>query len=137
MKRVAKRWRVGMLCLLVLMIIALPVGAAGPYDGIWVTNQSCPNGDFSYVLSVTENDGFGTYWGVTFNMVAFVLGLATGTVTNIDFGTRIDSTVQGHVFTSSGTQLGTFTLTASSPTSFTGTAQVQGVSCSLSGTKVF
>lgn len=138
MKRAARRWRVGMLCILILMITALPVSAAGPYDGIWFTNQSCPSVGFfrTFVNSVTENDNFGTYWGVTFNMVLFALDPATGTW-NVDFGTRIDSTMQGVVFDPFGTQQGTFTITASSPTSITGTAQIGGVSCSLTGTRVF
>jgi hypothetical protein len=127
-----------MLCILILVITALPVGAAGPYDGIWFTNQSCPSvGLFrTFVSSVTENDNFGTYWGVTFNTVLFVLDPVTG-IWNVDFGTRIDSTLQGVVFDSFGTQQGTFTITASNPTTITGTAQIEGVSCSLTGTRVF
>lgn len=138
MKRVAKGWRVVVLCLFFLVAMALPVGAAGPYDGIWFTNQSCPSVGFfgTFVNSVTENDDFGTYWGVTFNVVIFVLDTGTGEW-NVDFATRDGSTMQGVVFDSFGTQQGTFTITASSPTTMAGTAQIEGVSCSLTGTKVF
>lgn len=139
MKRVAKRWCVGMLCMLFVVIAAFPVGAAGPYDGVWFTNQSCSDPDFSGmpVASVTENENFGTYWGVTFNVVVFVLDPVWGEWT-VGFGTRSGSTIQGVIFDPFfATQTGTFTLTASSPTSLTGTAQGNGVSCSITGTKVF
>jgi hypothetical protein len=126
-----------MLCLLFLVITALPVGAAGPYDGIWFMVQDCPSAGVvaTFPVSVTENDSFGTYWGVTFNVVLFVLH-STG-IWNVDFGTRTDSTIAGQVFNSFGNQYGTFTVTATSPTSITGTAQIDGASCSLIGTRVF
>lgn len=138
MKLLATRWRVGVFCLFFWVVTALPVGAAGPFDGIWFVAQHCPSAGFlgTFVVSATENDASGTYFGTTFNVVLFVLNPATGTW-NVDLGTRIDSTVQGQVFDPSGTALGTFIVTASSPTSVTGTAQIEGVPCSLSGTKVF
>lgn len=137
MKRIAKRGLVGVLCLFFLVAMSRPVNAAGPYDGIWFVTQHCPSAGVlrTVVVSAAENADFGTYWGATFNMVFFVLA-PTGTW-NVDFGTRIDSTVQGQVFTSSGMAVGTFTVTANSPTSFTGTENLEGVSCSLIGTRVF
>ena len=139
MKRIANRWRMGgVLCLFFLVATALPVSAAGPYDGIWFTNQSCPSVGFlgTFVNSVTENDAYGEYWGFTFNMVIFVLDPVTGEW-NVDFATRDGSTIQGVAVDSSGTQFGTFTITATSPTTFTGTGQSEGVLCSITGTKVF
>lgn len=137
MKRAARRWRVGVLCLCFLVATALPVSAAGPLDGIWFVVQECPSAGFvrTMVVSATENDGMGTFWGVTFNMVLFVLD-PTGSW-NVDFGTRIDSTVDGQVFSPAGRTRGTFIVTANTPTSVTGTAQIDGVSCSLIGTRVF
>lgn len=138
MKRIAKRWRMGVLGLFFLVATALPVGAAGPFDGIWFTNQSCPSVGFfgTFVESVTENDALGTYWGFTFNVVIFVLDPVTGEW-NVNFAMRDGSTVQGVVVDRFGTQFGTFTVTASSPTTFTGTGQIEGVLCSVTGTKVF
>jgi hypothetical protein len=127
-----------MLSMLSLIMTALPAGAAGPYDGIWFVIQHCPSVGIVRTLpiSVTENDAFGTYWGATFNMVLFVLDPVTGSW-NVDFATRHDNTIQGQVFDSFGTQQGTFTTTANSLTSITGTADIEGVSCSLTGTRVF
>jgi hypothetical protein len=88
------------------------------------------------VLSATENDATATYFGATFNTVLFVLDSSTGEW-NVDLGTRIGSTMEGQIFTDDGTAVGTFTITASSPTSITGTAQIEGHSCSLTGTRVF
>lgn len=138
MKLLATRWRVGVLCLLFLVTTSLPVGAAGPFDGIWFVDQSCPSVGFfrTFAISATENDAFATFLGVTFNLVLFVLDPITGTW-NFDLATRIGSTAQGQLFTPGGISFGTFGITASSPTSVTGTAQIQGVLCSLSGTKVF
>src|SRR3990172_444792 len=121
MKRAARRWRVGVLCLFFLAATALPVGAAGPFDGIWFAAQHCPSTGVlgTFVISATENDASATFFGTTFNIVLFVLNQTTGTWT-VDLGTRIDSTVQGQVFHPSGISLGTFSVTASSPTTVTG-----------------
>lgn len=140
MKRVAKRWRIGILCLLFLVITALPVGAVGPFDGIWFVDEFCPSVGFfgTSVNSVTENDAFATYWGTTFNLVVFSLDPVVGNWAVL-FGTRIDSTVVGTMLNYWGEIFGTFTITATSPTTFTGTsfAQNVGVQCFLSGAKVF
>lgn len=138
MRRAARRWRVGVLCLCFLVATALPVSAAGPYDGIWFVIQHCPSAGFvrTFPVSVTENEAHGTYWGATFNMVLFILDPVTGTW-NVDFAIRQDATIQGQVFDSFGTQVGTFTVTMNSPTDTTGTAHIEGVSCSLTGTRVF
>jgi len=137
MKRAAKRWRVGVLCLFFSVATALPVGAAGPFDGIWFVTQHCPSAGFlrTFAVSVTENEATGQYFGTTFNMVLLVLDWA-GTW-HVDLATRTDSTIQGQLFAPSGLAFGTFTVTATSPTSVTGSALSNGVSCSLTGTRVF
>ncbi len=138
MKRTVRRWGVGVLCLGVVVAAALPVSAAGPFDGVWFTNQSCPSIGFvrTFVGSVTENDATATLFGATFNMAIIVVDPVAGGW-NVDLGMRTGSTMQGQVFNRIGIPLGTFALTATSPTSMTGTAQIEGVSCSLAGTRVF
>jgi hypothetical protein len=51
------------------------------------------------------------------------------------FATRTGSTVQGNLFAFDGTSVGTFTLT--SATTFSGQSTIQGVTHTLSGTKLF
>ena len=137
MKRIANRWRMGVLCLFFLVITALPVSAAGPYDGIWFATQSClGRSPMALVMSVTENYASGTYWGYTFNMVLFALDPETGEW-NVDFATRDGSTMQGVAVDGDGDQFGAYTLTATSLTTITGTGQIYGVPCSFTGTKVF
>lgn len=138
MTRVAKRWYVLMACVCCMWGSALPASAAGPFDGVWFTRQSCPSSGFlrTFVNSVTENDAVGTLWGATFNVVIIVADPVAGGW-NVDLGTRIDSTIQGQVFSRIGNPLGVFTITASNPTTITGTAQIEGISCSLVGTRVF
>jgi len=138
MRRAAGRWRMGVLCLLFLMAMSRPVDATGPYDGIWFVTQHCPSAGFlgTIVVSITENDATATYFGATFNTVLFVLNSSTESW-NVDLGTRICSTMEGQIFTPDGTAVGTFTVTFPNPTSVNGTAQVDGYSCSLTGTRVF
>lgn len=139
MKRIAKGWRAGMLCVLFLVITALPVGAVGPFDGVWFVDHSCPSiGSFRTVVhSVTENEAGGTYWGMSFNLVDFWLDPTTG-MWAVSFGTRIDSNVGGTYLTYFGVPAGTFALTATSPATFSGTVLTAlGVSCTLTGTRVF
>jgi hypothetical protein len=124
--------------MVVMLVTVLPASAAGPFDGIWFANQLCSGAGSlgTFVVSVTENDATATFFGTTFNMVLFVLNPTTGTWT-VDLGTRVNSTVNGQIFAPSGASLGVFSVTATSPTSFSGTGQILGVSCSLSGTRVF
>jgi hypothetical protein len=101
----------------IVLFLAVPGWAAGPYDGLWLVLQSSPTkGAATYALSIHENDEAPIPGG--FNMVAVTLNLdATWTYS---LGAQANGAAQGTVFGLDQVQRGTFSVTFTSPTTFAG-----------------
>ena len=116
---------------LVAVSVLLTAGqsvAVGPDDGVWLVHQTAPGYPaFQYYVSVHQN-------GTT---VVIMSAYGDGTW-DFGIGTRSGATVQGTLYDSiTGAAYGTATVTLTSSTTFSGSANVAGVVWSLSGSKLF
>jgi hypothetical protein len=100
--------------------------ATGPDDGIWFVVQSNPQrGVFQLYTSVHQN-------GTT----VVLISLYGNGAWDFGIGTRSGDTAQGTGYTVSGLPIGTFSVTLTSSTTFSGQAIVGGVVWSLVGSKL-
>jgi hypothetical protein len=119
----------------VLALVAGPAFAAGTddVDGFWQVQSSKVGGGVSTTFaSVRQNDSF---LSAGFNVLVINLNLDGSW--GFAFATRTGSTVQGNLFAFDGTSVGTSTFTLTSATTFSGQSTIQGVTHTLSGTKLF
>src|SRR2546425_694416 len=106
--------------LLLVLVVASPVLAAGPYDGVWsVTDSNPTQGVITYYVSIHQNDGGLQTYGFNFLFTTFHIG---GGIHRIGAGTLSGNVANGNVFDQSPTLVGTFHVTFTDPTHFTGTS---------------
>ena len=128
----------GILAVIVVVLVAAsPVLAAGQFDGIWSGHLSnpefCPEpGDCPYFFSIHQNDAFLQTNG--FNTVVVLLD-AFG-IWCFVLGTLSGSTLQGTAFDSDFQPIGTFSMTVSG-TMLSGQTQMYGTPYSVTATKLF
>ena len=106
--------RVGLSLVIVAMVVlaGIPARAAGPAEGIWQVN----NGSSTFYASVHQDDAF---LPSGFNVVILLLDLTSG-MWEYSLGVESGTSIQGTSFNLGGTAQGTFTLTLTTATTFTG-----------------
>jgi len=110
-----------------VLLTAGQSAAVGPDDGVWLVHQSGPQYEFQFFASIHQN-------GAT---VVVVNAYQDGTW-DYSIGTRSGATVQGTGYDPiTGATYGTYSVTLTSGTTFSGQANVGGVVWSVSGTKLF
>ena len=116
---------------IVAAFMLLTVGqsaAVGPDDGVWLVVQSSQQyGTFQFFASIHQN-------GAT----VVIMNAYQDGAWDYSIGTRSGATVQGTGYDPiTGATYGTYSVTLTSCTTFSGQANVLGVVWSVSGTKLF
>ena len=125
-----KRLGLSLFIAVVVVLAGVSAGAAGPADGIWQVS----NGTLTFFASVHEDDAS---LPSGFNVVIILLDFTSG-LWQYSLGVESGSSIQGNSFKLDGTPQGTFTLTLTSATTFTGQGiDKHGVVSPLTGVKIF
>jgi hypothetical protein len=119
---------VGAIVVAVLVLCSAAAGfAAGSYDGVWAVVQSNPTkGTSTFYLSIHEDNG---------SFLALVLNL-DGTWAYV-LGVESSGTAYGTGYNLNQTSSGTFSVTFTSATAFTGTFTGGNNTFTLTGSKAF
>lgn len=125
-----KRVSLALVIVAMMVLAAVPARAAGSADGVWQVNV----GGVTFYASVHQDDAF---LPSGFNVVVILLDPVSGGWL-YSLGVASGSSVQGNSFKVDGTATGTFTLTFTSATTFTGQGiDKHGVTSPLAGVKLF